>query len=106
MNPKSFEHRDVLSQQRRPMNNDVVLVDGRYAEVYAVNDEGMDFRFMDAASEIGRVMWSGADLVRAEDTSLDLLDGEIDLPEGDSFYQNRLGSKARFFGEYRTRPVN
>lgn len=56
MNPKFFEHRDVLSQQRRPMYNDVVLVDGRYAEVYAVDDEGMNFRFMDVASEVGRVI--------------------------------------------------
>lgn len=102
MQRRSIEQRDILSQQRRPMNNDVVLVDGRYAEVYAVDDEGMDFRFVDAISEVGRAMWAEADLVRVEDTSLDFLDGEIDLPEGEGFYQNRLGSRARFFGEYRT----
>ena len=86
---------------QRPSNNDVIKIDGRFAEVYSISDDGMDFRYLDTPSEVGTVKWENVELVRVEDALLDTSEEVYEIPTAEGNYQNRLGRQARFYGEYK-----
>lgn len=85
---------------QRPSNNDVIKIDGRFAEVFSVSDSGMDFTYLDVPIEIGSVLWEGIRLIKVEDEFLSTSLERGNMPSGEGSRENVLGDRARFFGEY------